>query len=278
MHQELQNLQRKLVKLWSISEKLLISRSKFVREKVPLPEFLIIGAPKAGTTWLWKNLSAHPEIYLPHNPDNPDPTEICYFDRNFYAPIRNYSKLFSGKHGFIKGDKSPNYYLLSMDRIETINMMLPDLRIILMLRNPVERAWSHAMMHFVRRQKRNLEEIPQSELLAYFDRHYLKGDYLSAIEKWQSVFQKKDMFIGLFDDISIRPKGLLSDIFSFLGAGAPNFWEGFPYSQVVNKGTRETIPAGYRTYLEDMYQVPMLKLNDFLEGEVQSWVESSSTI
>ena len=59
-----------------------------------LPDFLIIGAPKAGTTWLSANLDCHPQIYMARNPDCIDPTEVRYFNGSFRLPLTFYSNLF----------------------------------------------------------------------------------------------------------------------------------------------------------------------------------------
>ena len=121
------------------------------------PNFLGIGAQKAGTTWLYKNLRKHPQLYLPET------KEIHYFDWYFYKSIKWYCKYFkSAKKTQITGEINPCYSVLSERKIKLIHKINPKLKIILLLRNPIERAWSQAVMNLVKTKKANifLQKLP----------------------------------------------------------------------------------------------------------------------
>ena len=69
-------------------------------DRLPLPDFLGIGAQKAGTTWLWENLRRHPEIFVP------DKKELHYFDNKFDQSLRYYTRRFEAARGRVRA-RSP---------------------------------------------------------------------------------------------------------------------------------------------------------------------------
>lgn len=161
------------------------------------PDFLCIGAQKAGTTWLHHNLKKHSEVCFPHF------KELHYYDeiqegisRNLYARLFDdywkngwwrdtlkysmydaikrrkvskffwllnfffsprgkywYMSLFPNKQGVISGDMTPEYAVLNPNLINRINNHFPDVKIILLLRNPIEREWSSIKMWHKRVKK-----------------------------------------------------------------------------------------------------------------------------
>ena len=110
-------------------------------------DFIVIGAAKAGTTWLADNLRNHPQIFLPEK------KELIYFNKTmqFGRDIRNYryEKPVSWYHAFfenarpdqIKGEISP-HYLTSTEAIKKIYQYNPDIKLLITLRNPVEVVYS----------------------------------------------------------------------------------------------------------------------------------------
>jgi hypothetical protein len=150
------------------------------------PHFLVIGAQKAGTTWLDRNLRAHPKIWLPpekelhffdlprplpfaalrHAPDRSvrhwarhrlqrdlakvqrgEQSEDWY--RRYYYALRSWSwyrSLFTPEDGQMCGETTPRYAVLPRRKIAAIHRRMPDLKIIYFLRNPVDRMWSDLAM------------------------------------------------------------------------------------------------------------------------------------
>src|SRR5947209_1159841 len=112
-----------------------------------LPDFLIIGAQKAGTTSLYRYLAAHPDIVASTR------KEVHFFDINFWRGEWWYRSLFPLRRRLqrrpplrnrpaITGEASP-YYLFHPFAPERAAQLLPDAKLIVLLRDPVERAWSH---------------------------------------------------------------------------------------------------------------------------------------
>lgn len=102
-----------------------ILHTALFRTPTNLPGFMIIGAQKAGTTWLRSNLRCHPEIYLPS-------TEVHYFDR-YNRPIQQYIRIYQSESNKISGDCTPLYSIIPQSRIRMIKRLMPQLKIIIWL-------------------------------------------------------------------------------------------------------------------------------------------------
>ena len=119
------------------------------------PDFLIIGAQKCGTTSLFYYLSQHPDLNLPHT------KEIHFFDLHYEKGIDWYKNNFLSADPFcnkLSGEASP-YYLFHPLVPERVAMHLPNIKLIVMLRNPVDRAYSH----FMHQRRLNNEPIDSFE-------------------------------------------------------------------------------------------------------------------
>ena len=244
------------------------------------PNFLGIGAQKSGTTWLYKNLRKHPQLYLPET------KEIHYFDWYFYKSINWYCKYFKGaKKKQVTGEINPCYSTLSEKKIKLIHKMNPKLKIILLLRNPIERAWSQAVMNLVKRKKANIaivdlfsiiklatstrkkefHLIKNQEFIAHFNhpRSIERGDYLNIIKKWRKYFPNNQIFIGDYNQLKISPDKLLNEIFEFLGTKQVTEWNNYPLHSKINstKKERTRIPHELYEYLSRIYSndLKMLK-------------------
>jgi hypothetical protein len=121
---------------------------------VTLPTFILVGAEKAGTSWLSRNLARHPDVFMA-------PGEIHFFDvdSNFRRGIDWYAGHFSNSGACTAiGEKSPGY--LNLFRAgkwqahvpKRVRATLPDVRLIFVLRDPVRRAISAARHHMFRRR------------------------------------------------------------------------------------------------------------------------------
>jgi len=107
------------------------------------PDFIIIGAAKCGTTPLWFNIDKHPDITMA--PRDPGKTEMYFWGTKNYKNrgIDWYKRKFSGK---ISGEKTPSYYA-NKRAIVQMKQHIPDVKLILCVRHPVERAYSNYKMN-----------------------------------------------------------------------------------------------------------------------------------
>lgn len=235
------------------------------------PDFLGIGAQKSGTTWLNSNLRAHPEIFLADE-------ELHYFDWNWWTPLRRYSDVFAGRDAAVSGEITPSYSILPLHRIRVIHAVRPDLQLIFLMRNPIERAWSQARMNLVKLTDREYEDVSDAEFLDHFtqDRSIKRGDYLQILDNWLTVFPEDQLYVDVFERIADDPRGLLEDVFSFLGVSTDVQWDHFPYDEVIFSGPSREMPAHFRSFLEDLYAEDLERLYDRFGEPVRPWVESVS--
>lgn len=258
---------RKLRQARGAVDKALYARGVFRADRMPLPEFLGIGAQKAGTTWLYQNLRRHPGLFLP------EPKELHYFDWNYDRPLRTYSRHFLPGAGRVKGEITPNYSTLPAARIAFLRTILPRLRLILLLRNPVERAWSQAVMNLVEKTGRSVHEVPDAEFLRHFadERSVARGDYLANLDRWRQFFPDEQFFCGFFEAIAERPRALLKEVFRFLGVSTDVDWERFPVAQVVFRGACAELPDRFRRVLVDRYGDDIEQLYNRFGAAVAGW-------
>jgi hypothetical protein len=171
-----------------------------------LPDFICAGAQKVGTTWLYAQLSRHPQVFMPRK-------EFDFFFRDL--PLSCYEAQFSGAAaGQRCGDISPNYAAFA-GLAERIHETCPDAVIIHLLRNPVTRAFSQWKM------ARHMGNIPRDTPFIEAFRTNLqyirrRGEYAVIIEEYARFWPLGErLAVFWFDDIKTRPAALLREIMVF---------------------------------------------------------------
>jgi hypothetical protein len=178
-----------------------------------LPNFLIVGAEKAGTTTLARMLSCHPEVFMS------DPKEPQFFsDHNWGKGIRWYESLFRGAEGFkAVGEASPSYTWAPESRYvpRRIAECLGPIRYIYILRHPIERIVSHyrhALLHHWIPDATSLEQALQLKpTLIECSRYYYQ------IEQYLAFTSREQWCVPILEDLTRDPEAVLSQVFLFLG-------------------------------------------------------------
>ena len=240
-----------------------VRNSFFQPKKINFPDFLGIGIQKSGTTWLYKNLKQHPQLYLPET------KEVHFFDWYFYKSLGWYCNHFiNANKEHIKGEITPGYSIISEEKIKFIKNMNPKLKIILLLRNPIERAWSHAVMNLSSIPERNVNSISDEKFIAHFNnpRSIERGNYPKIISKWNKYFTKEQIYVESYNQIKNSPKILLNDVFKFLGVNQMTNWKSFPIEKeilpVKRKKNYKKIPTNLKEYLTKFYRKDLEKLKN----------------
>ena len=190
---------------------------------MPLPDFIIVGAMKAGTTTLADYLRHHSEIYMPEE-------ELHFFDaRGGYTDrwergVKWYEKQFeSADPSDICGEKTPTYSCLPSVP-ERIYQVVPDVKIIWILRNPVDRSYSnywHAVragaekLSFEEAVKQEDERIKENIWKGYVRRSH----YINQIDRFLEYFDRESMHFCLFANMKNNLVSLINEVTVFLGAG-----------------------------------------------------------
>lgn len=198
------------------------------------PDFIGIGSPQSGTTWLAANLDRHPQVGMS------EPKEIEYYSRHLDRGPGWYKAHFGRVGKPIAGEITPSYGRIPKDRIALVRRDAPDARLILIMRNPVERAWSAARRTMGMMAKAHFRcdvgDIPLSEYEAYLveDENYhgnrllgregvyeaglRAGHYSRILDNWLSVFPENQLLALFFDDVAAEPRRLLERVFGHIGA------------------------------------------------------------
>lgn len=188
---------------------------------MPLPTFLIMGAQKSGTTTLTATFRQHPQIHMSR------PKELHFFDRHPERGLDWYAEQFTpGRRVKQWGEASPVYMYLPETR-QAVHEALPDIRLIMILRDPVKRAYSqfwHSKRYgfepldsFEEALAREPERLANGGLkprvrFSYRDR----GHYIDQIEDLEARYGRDRMHVMLLDDLMGDRVPTLEKVFRFL--------------------------------------------------------------
>ncbi len=208
------------------------------------PEFLCIGAQKAGTTWLHSQLKQHPHVWLPHV------KELHYFDSvhlgvsfkmartgasrrleklaqiparrekdvAYYKAIAEmpwsdalYAHIFARGAGLTRGELTPSYCAIGEAGVRHVQRLSPKARIIYLIRDPVSRMMSSLRMAALRGKEIGESVLRQPVFLS-------RGDYAANVPVWDRVFGGSVLYVP-FGDIRTGPRDTLRQIEAFIGIG-----------------------------------------------------------
>lgn len=192
-----------------------------------LPDWYIIGAPKCATTSLYEYMVSHPDI----SPCLAGKEPRFYFARYEYGEHHYRSYFPIRRRGKMAGEATTSYLAHPLPVARRMHEMTPHAKIIVMLRDPKDRAYSH--YHFARREGYETAPTFEEALELEAERHaeFLRGDmtghpwhlyqgqgeYARHLERWNEYFPVKDMLVIQFDDFAARPKEVLARVWDHIG-------------------------------------------------------------
>ena len=246
-----------------------------------LPDFLIIGAQKCGTTFLYQLLVQHPRVKPAFV------KEVHYFDLNFAKGNNWYRSHFPlqmrNTRTYITGEASP-YYLFHPHAAKRASMVVPDAKLIILLRNPVDRAYSHYQHQVKRvpgkaRETLTFEEAIEAEdrilpaevskMLqdeyyqspSHRTRSYLsRGIYIDQLLVWSSFFPRRRMLALKSEDLFDDTTNALERMLDFLEI--PH-WTPEAYS-IPNKREYTGVEPFVRQRLDEYYEPHNQRLYEYL--------------
>jgi Sulfotransferase family len=207
------------------------------------PDFLCVGVHKGGTTWLYQQLDSHPDFWMPPL------KELHYFDQlsrvqrsspsrcrderdlRFHESIKSlsakphidlehYGRLFEPKGSLLSGDISPNYSTLDDKVIRQIVSYFPELRVVFLARDPVERVWSHLSMEV---QYNQIESFDVTDIDAVNQKLVRRGMLMRSypskvVARWKRYVHPDRFRVYFFDELQRNPTELRRSILEYLGA------------------------------------------------------------
>jgi hypothetical protein len=247
-----------------------------------LPDFIIGGAPRSGTTWLYELLDRHPRIHMAR-PLKPEP-KFFLVDRLYEKGLQYYSDTWfaDAPAGLLAGEKSTDY-LESPEAAGRIARDLPDVKLVFILREPADRAYSNylwtrmngletedfktALRLEDEREKTLPEKWKFTRPFSYFSR----GLYSELLEEYFKRFRREQIRMLRFEDILDRPQHIARQLHEFLGVEfRPQDVEGLG---VINPSEKrgETMDDDIRRDLQARYAGPNRRLAALLGPDFEMW-------
>lgn len=173
-----------------------------------LPNFLYIGPDKAGSTWLFRALSWHPQVYVTPAKD------LYFFDRYFDHGLDWYRRQFRGARDEAVVGEISHDYLYSPEAAERIATFLPDARLMVCLREPVDRAFSAYLYLLKHGMFRGSFEDALVEWEHTLVEHSL---YAKHIRPFLDRYPRSSLLVSMFDALGEDSNAFAQDVFAFLG-------------------------------------------------------------
>lgn len=172
-----------------------------------LPSFICIGAQRAGTTWLHNCLSVHPQVCMPRK------KETHFFYSQFDKGLDWYESQFAHcEENAVVGEVCPNY-MYHRDALQHIYEMLPSIQLLIILRNPIERAFS--AFNLFRQERYQGDDFRQA---LESDRRLVDmGMYYSHLETVYEFFSPDQLKVLIYDDLQQQPKRFMQEVYRYIG-------------------------------------------------------------
>ncbi|MEA3399966.1 MAG: hypothetical protein U9R79_01855 [Armatimonadota bacterium] len=244
-----------------------------------LPNFLHIGAAKCASSWLWRCLKEHPQVYVPDAPDN-----VNFFTVHYHRGVDWYQRTYFGGHaGEPAVGEFSNSYMCYHPALERIARDLPGVRLTMTLRNPVVRAYlSWAHIH-LKRGKYGFDPeagvgIPFQKVLhhhghAWFRTWIEPGFYARHLRRVHELVSPERVLVTLYDDLAADNAAYLQRYFSFLGVD-PNVKIDL-VGEEVNPDAERADPAAldpaFRAELREVYAEDIAALEGMLDRDLSHW-------
>tara|TARA_B100000676_G_C18080343_1_gene850705 strand:+ start:82 stop:921 length:840 start_codon:yes stop_codon:yes gene_type:complete len=265
-----------LKKLLSASYQRFVKRgfSGITASKRVLPNFIISGTVRSGTTSLYYNICEHPSIISAAY------DEIGFFDSNYHLGVNWYRSMFPTEKEMnevmkktgssVTGEDTP-FYFWKEEAIKRIFEILPNVKIIAIFRNPIDRAYSNYNLG-LRAKTEELEfEDAIDDEIKFLKKHtfresidrrrsYIsKGMYEKQIQLWFNVFPKKQIHILSTEDMQKYPNDTLQKIFKFLELEEYNIKNPQKQKQAeykkMNEETRKKLLEFYKPHNEKFFEI-----------------------
>jgi len=243
-----------------------------------LPNFFVIGPGRTGTTSLYHYLDQHPSLSKSAH------DELGFFDVNFHLGLHWYRSLFPSiftkfriklkTHFFMTYDVTPHYVRRPWIA-KRIKKLFPDSKLIIILRNPVDKTYSHYYLSTKSGETRTFEEVIEEEMndiskwsIDSKDDYYFatqvensklaRGFYVEQLPVWFELFSKNQILIISSEELASNTKNVVNDIFQFLNLPEfeiPNI-EKVNVSKYpkMNPETRKILIDFFKPYNEQLYK------------------------
>lgn len=166
------------------------------------------------------------------------------------------------------GEATASYAVLDGEIISDICAINPEIRVIVMMRDPVARAWSHARKDLVTLPEREFADVCERDFLDFYAREYqiASGTYSSIVPAWRAWLRKGHLLVGNYAAIGANPRKLYSDICDFLDIGPEEGPADDVLLRVVNPAREKELPRSHEAFLAKLFREERIYVDEFLNG------------
>ncbi len=219
--------------------------------EVSLPDFMVIGAPRCASTWCKASLALNRRLLIAMG-------EPRYFSRNFASDAATYLNAIVRQRGNYKqfghqraegvrqGEKNPDYMALPPEQVWFIKQLMPHLKIIVLVRDPVEAAWSNLKFELPKKG-RNPTETSVETVARTIEIWKKLWSYSEGLPVWRGFFE--DVLTVDFEDIGKDPRAEARRMFEFLGV-ADDVLDEDKVRQTINASNAVPVPEKFSRVLE----------------------------
>jgi len=275
--------------------------------------FLCFGTTRSGTTFLYKHLRDHPQVWLPPQKElhyfsyqrdhgfanrkhlkhlrklvpaardamhgkRGTTAELAWQARYLFGPRSDawYRSLYDMTGPLVTGQIEPTYAVIGPDAVDSVHTMFPDVRLIYMMRDPIERAWSSVTKSTAKNKNRSMDEVTDADMFEKLDRSAIRmSTYIDHIERWERGFPEREILYGFYDEIVEDPSAFIARICAFIGIDAPTGTDAEEMRRPINDTTRfkVEIPPKIELYMAEKLVEPTRRLHDRFGGYTTGWYE-----
>jgi hypothetical protein len=245
-----------------------------------LADFIIGGAARSGTTWLYTLLDHHSGIFMA-KPVAPEP-KFFLVDEIYNKGIDSYKSLFaSATPGQITGEKSTNY-LENAAAAKRIHQHIPKVKLVFILRDPVERAYSNylwsrmngleseSFADALAKEEERERTMPEAHRFSRPHAYFSRGRYADLLKPYFSLFPKEQVLCLRYEDIAEAPQTLAGNLHRFLGV-PPRPDDALTLGKINAARQDEPIPPQERDALRKKYAEPNRQLAGLLGNAFKIW-------
>jgi len=283
------------------------------------PHFLAIGAPRTGSTWLHQNLARHPQIWLPpikevHFFDRPDQTlkqgllgsmevnrearrawlrallfglprgrlgDALWWTRFVFRPRSEawYESLFPVQYPGMVGDVTPSYAQLDEATVARIHELMPEARIIYVLRNPIEMVWSLTVRLNIGRRQHPIERWSHERVVGHLTAPAIAemADYAANLERWEKIYGGERILVAFYSDLRNDPASFYRRVLSFLDLDDVD--DGDIITDTINELPATYDPTPYLPILATHYHDMIHRAHRrFQNAYTAEWVEMAERL
>jgi Sulfotransferase family len=175
-----------------------------------------------------------------------------------------YASLFKPGRDKFRGEITPAYSILRARDVEHVYALMPRAKIILFLRNPIDRIWSGCRKNFItEREVRDRLALPGLDS---------RSNFLSILSTWGQVYPKEQLFVEFYEEIEAYPEAVLRNIYKFLGVDSSEKYIWPELRDRHNSSPPKPMPQDLELALTKKYEAQLVGLSELLGGHATQWL------